>query len=271
MQRQGIQRPVLWLSLPTAVDVVGRLDESATVYYCGDDFGALEGVDHAAVLAMERELADKAQLIVVSHPALAKKFPSEKIHLLPHGVDFDAFANATRVQTDAGDAPVAGFVGSIDSRLDIAALQAAVRRLPDWQFRFYGPIKTDISRLARYANVAFPGPLAAQDVAGYIKGWQVALLPYADSPMVRACNPLKLREYLAAGTPVAAIDMPALTEFRDVVEVAAPTQLADAIVAAARRNDTAARQARQSRVAQESWSQRAARVAELLHGLQVTR
>ena len=32
------------ISLPSAVDAIGSLEESAVVYYCGDDFGALAGV-----------------------------------------------------------------------------------------------------------------------------------------------------------------------------------------------------------------------------------
>ena len=49
----GLRHPVLWTSLPSAVDAVGCLGESAVVYYCGDDFGALAGVDHDTALALE--------------------------------------------------------------------------------------------------------------------------------------------------------------------------------------------------------------------------
>ncbi|MFA0407048.1 glycosyltransferase family 1 protein, partial [Vibrio splendidus] len=41
-----LHNPILWTSLPTAVDLCGHLGESAVVYYCGDDFSALAGVDH---------------------------------------------------------------------------------------------------------------------------------------------------------------------------------------------------------------------------------
>src|SRR4051812_14787077 len=49
-----IERPILWTSLPSAVAAVGKLGERAVVYYCGDDFGALVGVDHGAVVEMEQ-------------------------------------------------------------------------------------------------------------------------------------------------------------------------------------------------------------------------
>ena len=45
----NLHAPILWTSLPTAVDLCGHLGESSVVYYCGDDFSALAGVDHDTV------------------------------------------------------------------------------------------------------------------------------------------------------------------------------------------------------------------------------
>ena len=62
MRREGLRAPVLWASLPTAVDVAGRLGEAKLVYYCGDDFSALAGVDHDVVSHREAELVKRADL-----------------------------------------------------------------------------------------------------------------------------------------------------------------------------------------------------------------
>ena len=71
--------PLIWTSLPSAVDLIGHLNERACVYYCGDDFSALAGVDHEPVQSMEEELVDKSQLVIAASAALAKNFPSQKI------------------------------------------------------------------------------------------------------------------------------------------------------------------------------------------------
>ncbi|WP_421240023.1 hypothetical protein [Aeromonas enteropelogenes] len=74
-QLPELDKPLLWISLPSAVDLVGKLGERAVIYYCGDDFSALAGVDHAAIARCEARLVEKADLILAASPALASRFP----------------------------------------------------------------------------------------------------------------------------------------------------------------------------------------------------
>ena len=43
------------------------------------------------------------------------------------------------------------------------------------------------------------------------------MLPFSKCPQIEACNPLKLREYLAAGRPVVTTEVPALEPYLDVL------------------------------------------------------
>lgn len=264
----GLDRPILWLSLPTGVDALPAIPHRAVVYYCGDEFGALDGVDHAPVLALERALAEVADLILVSHPRLAAKFDPSRTVLLPHGVDLARFRDAW--PTPCGARPVAGFVGRLDDRLDYGALAAAADALPGWTFVLAGPVapaaQRDLAALAARPNVRLPGPVPAEAVPGLVKGWTVALLPYRDTPMTRACDPLKLREYLATGTPIAAFPLDGLRPHAAHLHLCVPGALAGAIVAAAD-EAPAAREARCASVAADDWSARSATVARLLEAL----
>lgn len=78
LKELGFEKPVLWTSLPTAVDVCKSMDNSGIVYYCGDDFGALAGVDHQTVLEHEEDLIDCCDLILAASEKLAAKFPQDK-------------------------------------------------------------------------------------------------------------------------------------------------------------------------------------------------
>ena len=99
MARRNMRRPILWTSLPSAMPLVGSLGERAVVYYCGDDFGSLAGVDHEPVMAMERALVDRADLIIAASETLAERLPASRTLLLPHGADVDLFRRpATRAQ-----------------------------------------------------------------------------------------------------------------------------------------------------------------------------
>lgn len=263
----GIRRPILWASLPSAVAALGTAGERAVVYYCGDDFGALSGVDHAPVLEMERRLVARADLVIAASPALAARFPAAKTHLVPHGVDFDLFAAPAARPADLPDGPVAGFYGSISDWLDIEMIARAAKALPDWRFVFVGAVHTDIAALTQLPNVVFLGPRPHPALPGYVQNWTVSLIPFRDTPQIRACNPLKLREYLASGTPVAATRFPALAPYEDKVSAIDPGgDLAPAILTAAAASPEAAA-ARRAAVAGESWDVRAQEVERLLSRL----
>lgn len=267
MDQCGMRRPLLWTSLPTAVPAVGKLGERGVVYYCGDDFGALAGVDHAPVLEMEAELVDKADLVLAASPELAKRFPAAKTMLVPHGADIDLFATpAPRAGDMPGGGPIAGFYGSLSDWIDVPMLAEAARTLAGWRFVFVGPVDTDVAELAALPNVQLLGKRPHGELPGYAQHWTVSLLPFRDCAQIRACNPLKLREYMAAGQPIAATDFPALAPYRDLVEVAPDAKsFADSIRAAAARREDA--QARRSRVAGETWERRAGEVAAALEAL----
>ncbi|MCV5941396.1 hypothetical protein OFN64_32490, partial [Escherichia coli] len=49
LQALGFDKPVFWTSLPTAADLCAEMNPRGLIYYCGDDFSALAGVDHDTV------------------------------------------------------------------------------------------------------------------------------------------------------------------------------------------------------------------------------
>ena len=167
---------------------------------------------------------------------------------------------------DLPSGPVAGFYGNLADWIDVEALAAAATMLPNWTFVCVGPVTTDVSLLARLPNVRLLGVRPHSELPGYLQHWQVSLLPFRDCPQITACNPLKLREYLAAGTPIVSAPFPALAPYRRfVVEVEPGSTLASAILAAA--IDTGRNALRRASVAGESWDSRAQTLSERLETL----
>lgn len=267
MQAHGMAAPVLWTSLPTALPLVGTLGERAVVYYAGDDFAALHGVDHGPVLAMETQLAARADLILAASPEIAGRFDPDRTVHLPHGVDFDLFASPVSPAAGLPPGKVAGFYGSLNGWIDVDAIAAAARRLPGWTFVLIGREETDLSALTGLANVRRLPPMAHHELPAWSQHWSVSILPFHCNRQIAASNPLKLREYLAAGQPVAASwRFPAIDALD--APVATPhggETLADAILRAAGEVDRA--RAFAPLLAGESWESRAAFVSQLLESL----
>jgi len=271
IREAGLHEPILWISLPTAVDLVGELGEAATVYYCGDDFSALAGVDHVTVAARERELSAKADLVITASEVLAGRFPAPKTRLLSHGVDYRLFSTPCPRAADfpANGKPVAGFYGSISEWLDIELLVETIRRMPHWDFVFIGTASVDLSALKSLANVYLPGPRPHAELPGYSQHWEVSLLPFRDNEQIRACNPLKLSEYLAAGKPIVSTPFPALEAYSGLVSTVRSAEDMVAAIEGSRSAAACSEHAHKLRssVAHLSWQARAERVSDWLEAI----
>lgn len=263
----GLKKPLLWASLPTALPVVGALDERAVVYYAGDDFAALAGVDHGPVLKAERKLAQMASLILAASSEIAARFDPARTVVLPHGVDYERFATPAPRTPEMPTGKVAGFYGSINDWIDIPSLAAAALALPDWTFVLIGRIETDVTPLTGLANILFRPAMPHAGLPRWSQHWDVSLLPFRRNRQIDASNPLKLREYLAAGRPVAATyRFPAIDAIGAPVATPLPGQpLAAAILSAQGMGGEVV--AWRPRLAQETWEARASTVAGLLAGL----
>ena len=262
-------RPILWTSLPSAADVVGKLGERACIYYCGDDFAALDGVDHAPVAKMEQELVKKADLIIAASHKIAEKFPQDKTLVLPHGVDFERFSTPAPRANDLGSGPVAGFYGSIAGWFDKELMLATAKQLPHWRFVLIGPTSTNIEELIAQPNIEWLGPRAHKELAHYSQHWDVGILPFKNNAQIQACNPLKLREYLAAGQPIVSTHYPAINDYENLVNIAedSPVTFARKIEEAYLDNKKGDSKRRQASVKQESWHIKAQQLKDIIERL----
>lgn len=212
---------VLWLSLPTGRCVIGALEEDLVVYYAGDDFSALKGVDHKQVSIEEAALVARADIIFAASEAIAQQFPKDKTHLLEHGVDLDHFSAVSERPDDYPDSDlVVGYYGSITTWLDFELITFLAQSRPDVTFLFIGKIDIEFCPIFEYDNIVHLPNMAHSELIKYAANWQVSLIPFIDNEQIRACNPLKLREYLAIGKPVLSTRYPAVMAFSESIYIA---------------------------------------------------
>lgn len=260
----ALEQPILWASLPSAVDAVSR-DIAKVVYYCGDDFSSLEGVDHAPIAIMEQELIARADSIFVSSELLAQKMPESKTHYVPHGVDIVLFSQAT-------DKPAlyhtpkkrACFYGSLAEWVRLDWIAAAAKQLPEWEFILIGNAQTDILPLEAIPNIILTGALPHQELVAYASHADVLMMPFYDTEQIRHCNPLKLREYLAIGTPIVATQFPATIPYAKLINFAHDEAMFIKQCQHAAQEDAGRNSQRRAAVAHEDWYMRAEQVEQAL-------
>jgi glycosyltransferase involved in cell wall biosynthesis len=250
---------VLLATVPNAADYIGFFSELVDIYYCVDDFIEWPEVNRELVASMEEQLLVKAHFVCASSEDLCNKKMrlGKRPVFLPHGVDFDHFAQSPENHIDPFPGiskPIIGFFGSISSWLDIGLLAEIARLHQEWSFVFIGSTDTQISPLSRFANVHFLGKVLYEDLPCYAAFFDVGLIPFRVNNLTTAVNPIKLMEYLACGLPVVSTPLPEVLKYSDIVHIAStPDTFADAIAHALSSNSADQRLKRQALARSHSW------------------
>jgi glycosyltransferase involved in cell wall biosynthesis len=215
MRRLGFRDAINWTFNPAAALIARTLGEETLIYHCVDEYSAFTGVPSQAILHLEEELLRKADLVVVSAESL--RHSKSRVHpgtvLVRHGVDYDHFRtsldSATQIPPDIArlPRPVFGFFGLVADWVDQELLRAIALRFPQGSVVLLGKVTTDVSALA-LPNIHLLGRKDYAQLPAYCKGFDVALNPFHISRLTLNFNPLKVREYLAAGLPVVSTDLP---------------------------------------------------------------
>jgi glycosyltransferase involved in cell wall biosynthesis len=77
----------------------------------------------------------------------------------------------------------------------------------------------DVSELKKLRNVHFLGQKKYGDLPGYCRAFDVAMIPFVINELTKSVNPIKLREYLAAGLPVVSVDLPEIRAYETTVRI----------------------------------------------------
>jgi glycosyltransferase involved in cell wall biosynthesis len=272
-RRLGMQRFQLWTFLPNVADYVGTLGEELAVYYVVDEWSLFSYIDTERTVAAERALLDRVDHVFTVNQALyeSKAARHPAVHLSPHGVDHAAFARAldpaTKVPADldAIPHPRIGFYGTIQDWLDFELIAALARRRPEWQLVFLGQVLTDTSAIAGLPNVHLLGQKKHAELPAYCAGFDVGWIPYRLDDRSPYINPLKLREYLSAGLPVASTAVPEVVRYAAHVSIGSNAAELDAAIARLLAEDNAERRrARSEAMRAETWEARIAAISDIV-------
>ncbi len=210
---------------PAAGMIAGKLGESELIYYCVDEYTAFTG--SSALKEIEEKLFRDADLVVVSAERLydSKKHFNLNTHIIRHGTDWRHFRTALDDAMQIPDEianlprPVIGFHGLLADWVDFELIKKTAEHFSRGSVVLIGKIAVDAEQkvkiLDNVPNIHFLGRKPYAKLPAYCKGFDVALNPFAINELTLAANPLKVREYLAAGLPVVSTDIPEVRVLED--------------------------------------------------------
>ena len=274
---RGLSKPVLWIAIPTAAEMIGTLDEAAVVYQVSDKYDA-NTMDHATDPALIRRLhehaIDAADLVFYSGRKLFNEATRgcEHSYLLEQGVDYDhwrrvgegSIAVAPEIANIAR--PRLGYFGAIEPWLvDQELIKRAARERPKWQWIFIGN-KSRGLEIEDLPNTHFLPPVPYAELPSYAAGFDVCVLPWeTEQSFTSYGSAIKVREYLATGKPVVIAPLPEYESMSDVLRIArSRDDFFQLIEEALSESDPELKTKRQAAVAAGTWDARADFVGGLI-------
>jgi len=273
------ERRLVVTTLPITSVLAGHLQPDAWVYYCVDDFSVWPGLEGRIMQELESRLLEFANCVVTASAVLQDRLLARGVRstLLTHGVDIAHWRPQEASTGGRSTAlpgwwrhlkrPIALFWGLVDQRLDIAWL----RQLQNpsngagGSLVLLGPTQNHDPAIGFLDRVVVPGAVPYASLPLFAADADVLVMPYADLPVTRAMQPLKLKEYLSTDKPAVLRSLPATREWADAADVV--DTAGDFVRAVGQRAGQRApshQLAARTRLVGDSWESRAAVFEQLL-------
>jgi glycosyltransferase involved in cell wall biosynthesis len=277
---RGLTRPILWIAIPTAAEMIGTLDEAAVVYQVSDKYDA-NTMDHATDPALIRRLhehaIDAADLVFYSGRKLFNEATRgcERSYLLEQGVDYEHWRRvgdgtvAVALEVAKIPRPRLGYFGAIEPWLvDQELIKRAARERPEWQWIFIGN-KSRGLEIEDLPSTHFLPAVPYSELPSYAAGFDVCVLPWeTEQSFTSYGSAIKVREYLATGKPVVIAPLPEYEPMSDVLRIArSRDDFFRLVEEALNESDPEARSKRQAAVKSGTWEARAEYVSDLVENV----
>jgi GT2 family glycosyltransferase/glycosyltransferase involved in cell wall biosynthesis len=210
----------------------------------------------------DHRLVGEADLVTATAAVLARSGGPTRspVLRLPNACDPEHWVR-TRPAGDLADLPrpVVGYFGAISEWFDSGLVEELALARPGWSIVLIGSTwGGDVARLQQIPNVHLLGERPYGELPALASAFDVGVIPFKQTPLTEATDPVKLYEMMALGLEVVAAPLPEISRLGDLVLLAEePQAFVQAVELAAARAGDEERAARRREFAHaNSWAAR---------------
>jgi glycosyltransferase involved in cell wall biosynthesis len=262
MRKMKMVKPIIWVACPGAAEVALTLPHMKLVYQRSDCYEEFPCVDANQIRIYDKLMKKHADLVVYANKQLLMREERDcrKAIYVDHGVDYELFANAHEnpyipAEMKLIPHPILGFYGGIDAHTsNISLIEDVADLLPDISVVLIGNASVNLNGLRSRKNVYLLPQKPYEEIPHYAKCFDVCFMPWQQNNWIAACNPVKLKEYLALGKPIVSTTFSELTNYNGLVNTSSDAQsFAHMVRKVLEENNSELTINRRRRVVEETW------------------
>ncbi len=226
------RKKVAWFAHPLHLNYLNMAGENLSIYECHDDHSLL-GIKNRdiSVLVKEEKLARSVNLIFATSQSLTERLLgfNSNTYYFPNACDYEMFHKAQNPNTPIPEKlkpfprPIIGFMGNLFKWYNYDLLEKVISLKKEWSFVFIGEIHSNARKfcqnLWKYPNAQHLGWQDFNKLPSFLKGFDVAIMPYTVDELTHTVNPDKMWQYMAAGVPIVATPTREIMRFKDIIEI----------------------------------------------------
>jgi len=270
-ERAGLHRPAVVTMHPLIAGFCPLEWAGPVTFYASDDWTAAPEYRRwwpAYEAAYQRIRASDRAVCAVSETIIRRIRPNGPHRVVPNGIEPAEWRALGEPPEWFAEIPPPRilYVGTLDSRIDVSQLLATAKAFPEATIVLVGPLKEPghLALLADHDNIEIHDRIGRSEVPGLMAAADACIIPHVRTPFTAAMSPLKVYEYLAAGRPVAAVDLPPLRAVDPRVQLVSENGSFPRAVAAALSLGAASEPERIRFLEENSWQSRHEQVLDLV-------
>ena len=245
IQDNDINDPIYFVEFPKwepVISIIQKNHGGHIIFDCLDEDSDFSNID-SSILNFEKKMVKISELIIVTSNILKEKIQKDakNILYLPNAGDFKNFSKLPENNyLNALKKPIIGYYGAIAEWFDVELIKYLAIKKPQWNFVLVGhTLGSDISKIKNYPNIHFLGEKPYEELPKYLYWFDVCLIPFKDTPLIKATHPVKFYEYLSSGKPVVSSKIPELIQYQEFCYLAENNkEFLEKIEQALKENDT---------------------------------
>ena len=209
---------------PLPFDLIKNIKSDLNLYYCVDDYTASDYLNKAQkikteIKKLEENFLKESDIACFTSSYLyEKKSNFAKIsYILENAVNHDFFQKSTEIPKHVKKLsnPIIGYCGGFTRAAGSDLFKHLALKFNQGSIVVIGgdPVPNSLLKLG---NIYFFGLRPYDEIPGYIKSFDVCLIPYKLIERTNAAFPRKLYEYFALGKPVVTTSNPSIVNSESI-------------------------------------------------------